>query len=410
VNLQTPVNCALQTGNIKISFPSYQHHTGRNRILSLDPLRGIAMALMILAHSYLNVNEKLLPPALAIFFWFLNYLPAVAFVWISGTVFSYFLYSASDPAKTCRRYAARAAFLILIAHPAINLASLGFTMPVKESSLGYSALLSQLVFGFPITDTIAVSLLLAPFFIRGIAPLKRGLVILLMLFITPLFVAFINPHQLPILLVKEALFGVIGEPRLFWWPLIPWLAIFLTGSFMGQTLALAKQGKLFYDNLVQTMYKTGLVLVLISILLTSGYKLIKVAFMDDWNPNIFAALYPKQTTSLLPCYLGLLYLIFAKLVHRIEIAGNYDRLLWFLSVFGRTALFTFIVQFTVVESVPALLGLRGNIGLTGFLNLFIIGSCVVWLLSFAYGRMRGWVSEHDYAEHVAIARTNALKG
>jgi hypothetical protein len=266
------------------------------------------------------------------------------------------------------------------------------------------------VFGFPITDTIAVSLLLAPFFIRGIAPLKRGLVILLMLFITPLFVAFINPHQLPILLVKEALFGVIGEPRLFWWPLIPWLAIFLTGSFMGQTLALAKQGKLFYDNLVQTMYKTGLVLVLISILLTSGYKLIKVAFMDDWNPNIFAALYPKQTTSLLPCYLGLLYLIFAKLVHRIEIAGNYDRLLWFLSVFGRTALFTFIVQFTVVESVPALLGLRGNIGLTGFLNLFIIGSCVVWLLSFAYGRMRGWVSEHDYAEHVAIARTNALKG
>ncbi len=392
----------------KISFPYYQHHTGRNRILALDPLRGIAMVLMILAHSYLNVNEKLLPPALTLFFWFLNYLPAVAFVWISGTVFSYFLYSASDPAKTCRRYAARAAFLILIAHPAINLASLGFTMPMHEASFGYSSLLSQLVFSFPITDTIAVCLLLAPFFITGLVPLRRGSVILAMLFITPLVIALINPHHLFLLLIKEALFGVIVEPRVFWCPLIPWFAIFLTGSFMGQSLALVRQGKLSYTDLLQTMYKTALILVLISILLTSGYKLIKAAFIDDWNQNIFSALYPKQTTSLLPCYLGLLYLIFAWLVHRIEIEGHYDRFVWFLSVFGRNALFTFIVQFAVVESLPALLGLRGRIGLTGFITLFIIGSCIVWLFSFAYGRMRGWVSEHDYAEHIEIARSKLL--
>ncbi len=409
MNLQAPVNCELQTGNIKISFPYYQHHTGRNRILALDPLRGIAMVLMILAHAYLNVNEELLSPALAIFFWFLNYLPAVAFVWISGTVFSYFLYTAADPAKTYRRYAARAAFLILLAHPAINLASLGFTMPLHETSPWYFSLLSQLVFGFPITDTIAVCIFLAPFFIRGIPPLNRALVILAMLFITPLVVALINPHHSSLLLLKEAFFGAIGEPRVFWTPFIPWFAIFLTGSFMGKQLALVKQKNLSYAYLVQTMYKTGFFLVLMSTVLTIGYKVLKVVFEADWNPNIFAALYPKQTTSLLPCYLGMLYLIFARLVHRIEIAGHYDRLVWFLSVFGRTALFTFLVQFAVVESMPALLGLRGNIGLSGFVTLFLIGACIVWLLSFAYGRMRGWVSEHDYAEHMAIARTKAIK-
>jgi uncharacterized membrane protein len=386
-----------------------RQHVGRNRLLSVDPLRGFAMVLVILAHAYLSVNAELIPRILDMFLWGVTYSAAVAFVSISGTMFSYFLYAQPNWTTAYRRYAARAAFLLLVAHPAINLTSYCFRVAGKGNSSGGLAFLKQLILDFPITDTIAVCLLVSPLFILRMGTRLKAGTIVALLTATPFVRAFLNPAEPHLLMLKEAIFGGLGMPSVFWWPLAPWLAIFLAGSFVGQALARLKQGTLKAFTLVRELNNAGITLAICSVIFTLGYKILKMGFERDWSPDLFLAIYPSQTTTLLPGYFAVLAWFFASLMRRIDISGRYDRFLWFLSILGRTSLFTFVIQFAVVESVPALLDLKGTLGLGGFLVLFVVGLTVVWVLSYGYGRMRGWFSETDYAECVATARANQVQ-
>jgi hypothetical protein len=368
------------------------------------------MVLVILQHSYLSVNARLIPSAPNLLLWLVTQLAAVAFVSISGTMFSYFLYIQPYWKTTYRRYAARAAFVILFAHPAISLAGYSFRMAGIENPAGSQSFLQRFILQFPITDTIAVCLLLSPILIVHFTSGLRAVTILTLWVVSPLIIAFVKPAGACWLMPKEAIFGGLGNPTMFWWPLVPWLAIFAVGSFAGRALARLKQGQLGAASLVQRLKKAGITLAICSAILTLGYKLLKMKFGRDWSPDLFLAIYPSQTTTILPGYFAVLAWLFAALMERIEILGKYDRFLWFLSILGRTSMFTFIVQFVVVESVPALLGLKGTLGLGGFLVLFVLGLVVVWMLAYGYGRLRGWFSENDYAECLAAASASQGHG
>lgn len=372
----------------------------RHRLLAVDALKGLAMVFVILQHSYLSTNTQTIPRVLDMLIWNVTSIAAVAFVAISGAIYSYFLYIQPHWKIAYRRYCLRAAFLILAAHPAINLMSYYFRVAGKDSPMSNLPFLTKLLLDFPITDTIAVSMFLAPPLIICMNSLLRGTTVATMLAITILARAFWIPLESHWLILKEAVFGNLGLPEIFWFPLIPWLAIFLTGSFAGQVLSYLKQGTISLPKLIQKMQRSGLVLVSLGIGLTLGYKMFKILFGNIWSPSIFLALYPGQTTTLLPIYLGILALIFAELMKRIDLFGNYSRFTWFVSVFGRTSLFTYVVQFAVVESIPALLGLKGALGLSGFLILFAIGLVAMWPLSFMYGRLRGWFQKNDYTKQL----------
>ena len=364
------------------------------------------MVLVILQHSYLHVNTRLIPPLLDMFLWRITYLAAVSFVAISGTMFSYFLHAQSNWKTVYRRYAARAAFLILFAGPAINLASYFFRITGDVRHAGYHSFFADLFLSFPITDAIAVSLLVSPFFILIFGSTLRAVTITIMLVATPLIVAFVKPVEPYWLIFKEVVFGVLGgEGSMTWWPLMPWLAIFLTGSFVGQDLARLKQGTLSVSTLVREMNKAGIALAVCGLVLTIGYKPLKMAFQADWGRDLFVAIYPGQTTTLLPGYFAILAWLLAALMLIIDISGRYNRFFWLLSILGRTSLFAFVVQFAVVQSAPAVLGLKGSLGLTGFLLLFATGLTVMWFLSYTYGRLRGWFPKNDYDQCVNAART-----
>ncbi|NLI82146.1 MAG: DUF1624 domain-containing protein [Deltaproteobacteria bacterium] len=105
--------------------PSTHRLTG-NRLLSVDSLRGFAMVLVVLQHSYLSADMKAFPHLLDMLLWGVTGLAAVAFMSISGMMYSYFLFSRADGRVVYRRYVRRALFLILAAHPAINLLSYPF--------------------------------------------------------------------------------------------------------------------------------------------------------------------------------------------------------------------------------------------------------------------------------------------
>ena len=358
------------------------------------------MVLVILQHSYLSVNTRLIPHAADLLLWMVTHLAAIAFVSISGTVFTYFLCTQSIWKTTYRRYALRAVFLILVAHPAINSARWFFRVTDSIPPLSF---LDSIIFDIPITDMIAVCVLVSPFLILRLGTGLRSLVVVTLWVVAPVAVAFLTSAGPRWVIWKEVIFGAIEDPLVFWWPLAPWLAIFLAGSFAGYALARLKQGELTADSLVRGLKRVGIVLALLGIFLTIGYKVLKMAYGREWSPELFGAIYPGQTTTLLPGYLAVLAGLFAALLRRIDMSGHYDRFLWFLSILGRTSLFTFVIQFAVVESVPALLGLKEILGLGGFIILFVLGLAVVWVLAYGYGRLRGWFSANDYGECVAAA-------
>jgi len=375
-------------------------HAKRHRFLAVDAIKGLAMVFVILQHSYLSVNMQIIPRVLDVLIWNITSIAAVAFVAISGGIYSYFLYIHPHWKIAYSRYCIRAAFLILAAHPAINLMSYYFRVAGNDELMSNFSFLSQLLLDFPITDTIAICMLLAAPLTVLMNSLHRATMIATMLVLTILVKVIwfpLDPHWL---ILKEAVFGNLSLPKIFWFPLIPWFAIFLTGSFAGQVLSYLKQGTMSLPQLKQKMQRSGLVLVSLGIVLTIGYKAFKLLFFHICSPDIFLAIYPGQTTTLLPVYLGVLALIFSELIQRIDLSGNYGRFIWFMSVFGRTSLFTYVVQFAVVESTPALLGLKGTLGLAGFLILFIIGIFAMWILSFMYGRLRGWFQKKDYTKQL----------
>lgn len=362
------------------------------------------MVLVILQHSYLSADMKAFPHLLDMLLWGVTGLAAVAFMSISGMMYSYFLFSRADGHVVYRRYVRRALFLILAAHPAINLLSYPFRAVGHGGVPGSYSFLSSLFLDFPITDTIGACILVAPVFILCLGPPARAVTIAVMLLLTVVARAFWVPFDGQILILKEAIFGGLGLPRYFWFPLVPWLAIFLTGSFVGQALARVRQGALEASTLIHRMNRAGLGLAFLGLFLTACYKLLKISFGGACGPNVFLAAYPAQTTTLLPGYLAVLLWVFASMMQRTDVSGRYDRLMWLLSISGRTSLFTYVVQFAVVESAPALLGLKGTLGISGFLALFAIGQIIMWFLAHAYGGTRGWFPRDDYAESLKVVR------
>jgi uncharacterized membrane protein len=379
-----------------------QHHIGKGRLLAVDILRGFAMVLVILNHAYQNVNREMMPYFLEAIVMIVTNLSAVAFVFISGSMFSYFLYTQSEWKTIYRRYAARAALFLLFAHPAINFAANFYRLIINPGRCSFYELMT---IGFPITDTIALCMLLSPLIIMRCKPALRAFIIIILWVITVPVVVLINPTEPYSIAIKKFLFGAVRDWN---YPIVPWLAIFLSGSFMGSILNQVKQGTLELTIGLRKMNKIAVLLAVCCIMLLLGHKLLKVVFQNIWSPDLFDAIYPRQTNLLLPGYLAVLSWLFSFYLKRINISGLYGRIDWLLSIIGRTSLFFYIVQFALVFSIPDLLHYNGSLGLLGFLTLSAMTLIVTWLLSYLYGHYRGWFARNDFDENVSMARAESL--
>ncbi|MDA8138640.1 MAG: heparan-alpha-glucosaminide N-acetyltransferase domain-containing protein [Desulfobacteraceae bacterium] len=376
----------------------------KKRLLSVDSLRGFAMVLVLLQHSYLSTNSKLIPFFIDKTIWLITYSAAIAFVSISGAIYSYFLFMAHNWKSIYKHYAKRALFIIIVGHIAIGFTAYYFnTIVLYGGSSGSYSLFRKLLGSFPITDVIGFFMLIAPAFIVRVPPKARAALVVFLLLI-PIPIKSLNlsdNHALNIL--KEVLFGTPTIPEIFWFPLVPWFAIFLCGSFVGEALANVNQNRTHITVLLKRINSTAFLLLACSLGLTLFYKLLKITFNGHVNSNFLLSLYPNQTTTLLPGYLAILVWILAASMKRIDVMGRYDKLQWYLSILGRTSFFTYIVQFAIVESLPALLGINRSLNLVGFGLLFVTGVVITWWVSFIYGRLRGWITGRDYQELSQVA-------
>lgn len=355
------------------------------------------MILVFFHHSFLSVNLTLISAKSTALIRLITGFAAIAFVMISGTVYSLFLYNENNWRKRFKRYAKRALVLILFAHPAINLTSFFFranTYP--HGSIG-QRLIHILLVEFPITDTIGLCMLIAPFFIIKLRPLARFILITIILVGCQLLRYGISTESQELSWIMEAFIGTYGEPRIFWFPLLPWFAIFLSGSFIGIKLSNMQKGKLPFHNTIIELRNTAIKLFCLSSLFIIFSKSIRIFIGDDISQNLSAMLSADRLTTLFPGYAAILFMLLSWMIHRIELNGKYFRISRLLAILGRTSLFTFIIQFAVVESCPALLGLKGNIGLVGFISIFLTGSLVVTSLSFYYEYMKRYYVNFDFS-------------
>lgn len=372
---------------------SHSHRIGTNRVYSLDTIRGLAMVLVIWQHMLrFHVPGTFTDTAYTIIPVIAQFAP-VAFMFISGTALAYIFSRAVDWGAVYARYVRRAVMFILIAHPVIRLA--GYYSVADTVSLW-----QYLTLHYPGPDTVAFVYLTVPLFIRRFGNASRVILSLCLLIATPIVVHLYNPDSTTLIVLKEVFFGqAYGVPpaALVNFPLLPWLAVGLIGTVLGEAMGKVAKGELAGWVLTRRMNRVGVTLAVISVILVSIYVIVKGKLGGTWDADTFRMIYPRNTSAFLPFHLALLLWTAAWLIRTVDTGHRHNRFTWLASVFGRTSLFCYATQWAVATSLPTLLGLRDKLALPEYIGATVAGVIVCWMICYWYGRWRGWIAPDDYA-------------
>jgi len=360
------------------------------RIRSIDTIRGLAMILVIYSHAKIVLDPGTVSNLTYTLLQYSSMIASVTFMVVSGTMISYFLYSGRSFDRVYYRYLKRAALLLIIVHPIIRF----LAYPVFAGEVSFFNYLTRYV---PITDTIGVSLLIAPFLIIRLNDRARALVIIACLTISPLIAEFVLLDNSYLTGLKELIFGAAhGQPTVMYvfFPIVPWLGIFLIGSYFGKVITGLQKGSISMPAISRLARRYAVELALFCLFTIGAYKILKMQFGTVWDMQIFHLLYPQRTTSFLPGFLAIIILAVSFLVTRIDYSGHYGFFSRAAAVFGRTSLFTFVTQFAVVWSLPTLIGIKNSWDIFGFAGYVIATLIICWLLSFGYEHLRTYWRQH----------------
>lgn len=157
---------------------------------------------------------------------------------------------------------------------------------------------------------------------------------------------------------------------------------------------------------IRRLLKVAAYMFLTSVILSGGYKVLKIGYGGVLSQELFEALYPSRTTGLLPAYFAVLLTVFAALTYIIDVRDHYNRVFWATSVIGRTSLFAFVAQFVVIWTIPSLLGWKWQLCLGSVALLCLIGIVVCSGLCYIYGRLRRWITKDDYSKLLSLSATH----
>ena len=219
----------------------------------IDIARGFAMLFVCLSHFasvYLLVHKEM---AAANVLSALGMLASPSFVCLSGTLVGI---------AYVRRPKAFAQFQLKLADRALFLLSVGHVLMLLSVLPAHFDSHGPLGWVF-ITDAIAFCLLLAPWIMTRLTPRERVLLGVVLLSVSWLLVDDWQPRVSAEVGIKGMLFG---ETDRYWFPIIPWLGIYLASTAFGEHLgAILMEGD--YAKVVATMARVGGALVMGSALL-----------------------------------------------------------------------------------------------------------------------------------------------
>jgi uncharacterized membrane protein len=307
----------------------------RVRLAFLDGARGTAMLLVLVTHfadTYFINGPSIWARVLSE----LGRIASPTFMLISGIVIG-FMYRARpahfDDFRV--KLVDRGLFLLAIAHPLMAVA----LWPTLHTTRGVM-----------ITDVVAVSMIVAPWFTIWISARSRLAASVLLYSLSWVMVSAWAPQSTFGLVVQETLFGTL-TPKiyLFAFPLVPWFSLALAGSAFGEYIA--ERTTRGNDQLVRLLAMVMVVCVTASVVLKVGYLAAEQAGLLG-DPSTAAAVIAHALTARMKTPPSPVYLLFfgglacgvLAILLAAERSGRFTRVLGYIEVLGRTSLVMFVTQ------------------------------------------------------------------
>ena len=349
------------------------------RVKFIDVLRGLLMCLIVVGHGLIVLDDS--KGSL----WFkagmirLVNLGTPGFTAVSGMLFGFFEATRADMKAIRRKYFKRGIQLLVAAHFLIAFA-VYYPLRKGESFLG--AYLSY----WYITDTLAVLFIVFPPLIKDIPPFYRLAAGIFLLAVWR-WIHFTSwPDSTVLSVSKDFLFGVNDEGRHLLadaYPIVPLLGLFLIGTTLGGHFALAlKAGAL--ERFLARIRRLILSLAALSAGLVGIWAFNKLNVGGLGNAYLKMIFFPDKLYSLLPLYLALFLSLALFFIRRIEIRKNFKRPEQILSLFGRTSLFTYVMQYFLVQTFPHFAGWQGALNIPQTLLFITISMTLLFVLSYYY--------------------------
>jgi hypothetical protein len=350
-----------------------------SRVRAIDSLRGLLMCVIILSHWATCLNQEVLQWPAALFVDTVQIFGGTpGFCLVSGMLLGYFIVTRADLSRIVSRYRRRGVQLLLIAHPLIALALIG--------PLGTGGSFADfLVRRWYITDNLALFLILGPLLLPRIGPGARLLIGLAMLPVSKLAYVALAPATAPAMVIHEVMLGVnpLREHILMsTYGLGPTAGYFLIGSFLGHRLGQAGRSNEVPLYLYR-LRRAILPLLAISALMIAGWLVLKLDLVGSGNGLVQQMLYPHRTFSLFPAYLAA-FLAAMVLLVRGGYPGAGGRVDQAVLIFGQASLFTYVVQYVIVQTIPWWLGWWGGLTLSQGLLLLAASYPLLLLLAAGY--------------------------
>jgi uncharacterized membrane protein len=363
----------------------------RERIHWLDSFRGLAVFLLLLHHGTILITCNA-PPWLAKDLRLALDLCILMFMVVSGMAMWWSITGRRrDLSRTAWRYAARGAWLLVGCHVLITLG----VWPLYWDKYTF---LDILLLRWHITDAIAFCLWLGPWLVLRLNDAKRLALALVLLLGSRAIAAFWHPPVAGLGFAKEFLFGVNDYSAgylLSTYPVGPYLAMFLLGTVLFP-FVLEKVREGGPRKAIRGIASLSPVLLGVGGVAVAAYVGLRSVLDAEKYADLLAFLYPSVTWARLPLYLSAGGLLLGAVMWRSLCQRRYRRLDFALTIWGRTSLFTFVVQYFVIQAIPAALGWVGSVSIGLFGPLILVFAGILLLLSYAYARARGYVAAGEY--------------
>lgn len=273
------------------------------------------------------------------------------FMLVSGVLLgTFFATRASRFPSIAHNYIGRGLFLLLVGHAVI----MAFHVPIAG---GWSGAVH---WGF-ITDTIAACLIAGPFLVSRVRPgLRAGLALALYVLSWVLVVAWTPTTRIGVIL-QELLAGPCGPPVVRWhddvFPLLPWMAVFLAGTCLGEHLArLPDSRRACRSRLAFSWAAVGLATATALHLGGRWLSTHASGFGSLWDRGFFSSFSKLPPSPVYVALYGAIGCAVLGLFLAVEDAPAFGRVRRHLEVMGRNSLILFIAQygiyFTVLVLIP----------------------------------------------------------
>ena len=201
------------------------------RLQPLDALRGSAMLFVFLSHFANGYFGTIGEHRIEQWVTSVAYVASPTFVLVAGMLLGWMYQARAATFDRFARYLRdRAVFLLSVAHGLFMIAVVPRVWAGAQS-------LDEVI----ITDVIGVALLVGPTLVRQLRRRKRLEIALALYVVSWMVVLLTTPTSLAARVVKHTLVGPGPQEVGFWSygvPILPWLAVYLSGTVLGEWVAI----------------------------------------------------------------------------------------------------------------------------------------------------------------------------